>query len=113
MTEQGDDCLRELLRDRAEETPGHSAPETGGRKALLTVHVVVSVGWLGMTLCLLTLGSWGLFRYRWALTKFWLTRSPQSSRGRDSGPCVLEHARARDRRSMSGLGYSSHAGRGV
>jgi len=82
------------------------------------VHVAVAVGWLGVTLCLLALGTtalvtqdattlraayraikiigdvlvipvsllslltglwlslatpWGLFRYRWVLTKFWLT----------------------------------------
>ncbi|MER6139343.1 DUF2269 domain-containing protein [Streptomyces sparsogenes] len=88
------------------------------RRALLVVHVVVSVGWLGLTLCLLTLGvagaasgsadtaeaayramkifgdwlivpislaslvsgvvlslgtPWGLARYRWVVTKFWLT----------------------------------------
>ncbi|MFB7497908.1 DUF2269 family protein [Streptomyces sp. NPDC056161] len=88
------------------------------RRALLVVHVVVSAGWLGLTLGLLALGitaartgqyatvaasvrsmrlfadwlllpvafgtllsglalslgtSWGLARYRWVWTKFWLT----------------------------------------
>ncbi|MFJ6747969.1 MULTISPECIES: DUF2269 domain-containing protein [unclassified Streptomyces] len=88
------------------------------RRATLVVHVAVSVGWLGLTLGLLTLGiagyttgspetaavayramkifgdwlvlpvalltllsglvlslrtAWGLARYRWVLTKFWLT----------------------------------------
>ncbi len=88
------------------------------RRALLTVHVVASAGWLGLTLGLLALGTtaattgspaaleasvrcmklfadwlllplalltlaggvvlalgtpWGLARYRWVVTKFWLT----------------------------------------
>lgn len=88
------------------------------RRTLLVAHVSVSVGWLGLTVCLLTLGltafltgdpattraatramkifgdwlvvpvavaalvsglvlslgtPWGLARYRWVWTKFWLT----------------------------------------
>ena len=88
------------------------------RKTMVVVHVVTSVSWLALMLCLLTLGGealatddadtlrtayramallgdalvlplsllsllsglvlalgtpWGLFRYRWVSTKFWLT----------------------------------------
>lgn len=101
--------------DRGDMKPNLSRP---ARRALLVVHVVVSVGWLGLTLCLLALGiagaasgsaetaeaayramkifgdwliapislasllsgvalslgtPWGLARYRWVATKFWLT----------------------------------------
>ncbi|MBV2155879.1 DUF2269 domain-containing protein [Kitasatospora sp. SUK 42] len=90
----------------------------GARKRLVVLHVVVSVSWLALMLCLLTLAvtalttddadrlrtayramgmlgdtlvvplsllsllsgvalglgtSWGLFRYYWVSTKFWLT----------------------------------------
>lgn len=105
--------------------PGGSALRRPGRrlsprarKSMVVLHVVVSVGWLALMLCLLTLSttalttndadtvrtayraagmlgdvliiplslltltsgvvlslgtSWGLFRYYWVSTKFWLT----------------------------------------
>ena len=103
--------------DGALRRSGHRLPQKA-RKSMVVVHVVVSVSWLALMLCLLTLAttalatnnadtlrtayramgmlgdvliiplslltlasgvvlalgtSWGLFRYYWVSTKFWLT----------------------------------------
>ncbi|MEU6573527.1 DUF2269 domain-containing protein [Streptomyces sp. NPDC046805] len=115
------------------------------RKSMVVVHVVVSVSWLALMLCLLTLGTtalatdnadtlriayramemlggvlitplslltlvsgivlslgtpWGLFRYYWVSTKFWLTLAATvasifalTARLHDAADAVARHVR--------------------
>ncbi|MFG2195587.1 DUF2269 domain-containing protein [Streptomyces sp. NPDC048639] len=109
------------------------------RRALLVVHVGVSVGWLGLTVGLLALGitaaitgsaetaeasyrsmqvfgdwlilpiavlslvsglvlslgtRWGLARYRWVCTKFWLTLVATAATAFSLRPAIDDAARA-------------------
>ncbi|MEV5704578.1 hypothetical protein [Actinoallomurus sp. NPDC052274] len=46
------------------------------RKTTLIVHLIASMGWLTLMVCVLVLAlgtPWRLFRYHWVAVKFWLT----------------------------------------